>query len=226
MSENKNYELQLERIVFFSDAVFAIAITLLIIEIKVPHLEGERRGVEFLQAVLDLLPKFIGYFLSFFVIGAYWSGHHRIYGYIERWDYTLVRRNIVFLSAIAFIPFATAFLSDYFTQFVPLALYSLTLTAAGLLELYQWRYAVNNSLTSVAADSAIAGQLGWRALAVPLASVVVILVWLAAPRFATVGFALIPVLQRIIDRRYRAAAAAETEDRRPEPASENSSDIF
>ena len=117
--------MQLERIVFFSDAVFAIAITLLIIEVKVPHLEHAATSREFLNDLLKLTPNFIGYFFSFFVIGAYWVGHHRIYGMIVDWDYGLVWRNIYFLSAIAFMPFTTAFFSEYAGELVPIALYSI-----------------------------------------------------------------------------------------------------
>ena len=61
-------ELQFERIVFFSDAVFAIAITLLVIEIKVPHIEAGSPDGTFLGSVIQLIPKFVGFFLSFFVV--------------------------------------------------------------------------------------------------------------------------------------------------------------
>lgn len=101
MSERN--ELQLERIVFFSDAVFAIAITLLIIEIKVPQIPVEMPEHEVWPVLLELLPKVIGYLVSFLVIGAYWIGHHRIYGLVVRSDQGLLWRNLLFLMSIAFI---------------------------------------------------------------------------------------------------------------------------
>src|SRR5207237_5092652 len=107
---------QMERSVFFSDAVFAIAITLLIIQIKVPTIDHHAPDREFWLKLFDLYPKFFGYFFSFFVIGAYWVGHHRIYGHIVRWDYGLVWRNILFLLAIGFMSCATA----CFTEVWPL----------------------------------------------------------------------------------------------------------
>src|SRR5215211_7689421 len=93
--------LQLERIVFFSDAVFAIAITLLVIEIKVPQLEHAASSRDFAVALIRLIPSFVGYFFSFLVIGAYWVGHHKIYGQIVDWNYGLIWRNVFFLMAIA-----------------------------------------------------------------------------------------------------------------------------
>ncbi|MEP7075519.1 MAG: TMEM175 family protein [Acidobacteriota bacterium] len=121
-NKGEKHELQFERIVFFSDAVFAIAITLLIIEVKVPHLGHSATSREFLAELLKSAPNFVGYFFSFLVIGAYWVGHHRIYGMIVDWDYGLVWRNIYFLLAIAFMPFTTAFFSEYPGDFVPIAI--------------------------------------------------------------------------------------------------------
>src|SRR3954463_13492611 len=79
-------EFQLERLILFSDAVFAIAITLLVIEIKIPDKEflREHAGLSdatILHALSQLIPKFIGFFISFLLIGLYWSIHHRMFGF-------------------------------------------------------------------------------------------------------------------------------------------------
>ena len=75
-------QLQVERIIFFSDAVFAIAITLLVIEIKVPELHGTAGETELLRAIFHLLPKFMGFLVSFVIIGLYWTRHHFMFGYV------------------------------------------------------------------------------------------------------------------------------------------------
>jgi len=200
--------LQLERIVFFSDAVFAIAITLLIIEVKVPHLEHTATSREFLNELLKLTPNFIGYFFSFFVIGAYWVGHHRIYGMIVDWDYGLVWRNIYFLSAIAFMPFTTAFFSEYVGELVPIALYSITFAVAGLLEIFQFRYAYGKGFV----DAAIAGHdyshFVWRLSVLPLTGIAAIaMAALTRPIFAGMTFMLIPFAYRIIRAKFEKKAA-------------------
>ena len=84
-------EFELERLVFFSDAVFAIAITLLVVDIGVP---AEVPDPDVPGAILRLLPQFAPFALSFAVIGTYWAAHHRIFRFIERWDGGLVRWNL------------------------------------------------------------------------------------------------------------------------------------
>ena len=203
MENHKNSELQHERIVFFSDAVFAIAITLLIIEVKVPHLEHDASDREFWIALIKLIPNFFGYFFSFFVIGAYWVGHHRIYGHIVRWDYGLVWRNILFLMAIGFMPFSTAFFTEIFPpRFVPLALYALTFSAAGLLELWQWRYAVKKGLVDEELNPMLVSYFSWRMMSLPIVGVVAILIGLVNTWFSGFAFFMIPVIQRIINSRF------------------------
>jgi len=202
MTNHNNSKLQFDRIVFFSDAVFAIAITLLIIEIKVPHLEHSATDREFWIALAKLIPNFIGYFFSFFVIGAYWIGHHKIYGYIVRWNYGLVWRNVFFLMAIAFIPFSTAFFSEYFTRFVPLALYATSFAVAGLLEIWQWRYAAKNNLLDETANPSEISHISWRMAVMRTVGIVAILIGLINPVFAGFAFWLIAITNLIIKRRF------------------------
>jgi uncharacterized membrane protein len=203
MANHKNSELQLERIVFFSDAVFAIAITLLIIEIKVPHLDHSAPDRDYWLALLKLTPNFFGYFFSFFVIGAYWVGHHRIYGHIVRWDYGLIWRNILFLTAIGFMPFATAFFTEVFPpRFVPLVLYAATFSAAGLLELWQWRYAVKKGLIDDEMNPTLISYFSWRMTSLPIVGLAAILIGLINPIFAGFAFCLMPVAQKVINSRF------------------------
>ena len=90
---------QLERLILFTDAVFAIAITLLVIELKVPELE-HRTEHEALNALARLVPKFIGFLISFFIIAIYWTAHHRIFRFVRHLDARLIWLNLLFLLSI------------------------------------------------------------------------------------------------------------------------------
>jgi uncharacterized membrane protein len=131
MSAKSNDATQFERVVFFSDAVFAIAITLLVIEIHVPHI-AVRTDAGLGQALLELLPKYIGFIVSFFVIGRFWIGHHRLCGHLAKADDGLIGRNLLFLMLIAFGPFPTALLSEYPDSRVAVGVYAGWLILAGI----------------------------------------------------------------------------------------------
>src|SRR5215204_1150393 len=109
-------EFQLERMVLFSDAVFAIAITLLVIEIKIPEKAELEEGISnhsLLLALVHLIPKFLGFIISFMLIGIYWTVHHRMFGYVTSYTPKLLRLNLLFLFFIALMPFSTGFYSEY-----------------------------------------------------------------------------------------------------------------
>jgi len=136
--------LGLERLVFFSDAVIAIAITLLVLEIKVPEIEPGSTGSELTRQVLALWPKYLGFLTSFWVIAFYWLAHHRTFRFIRDYDAGLLRINLLVLFFIAFVPFPTALLFEYPAQWITVVLYAGTLAAIGLSMLWLWRYATHN----------------------------------------------------------------------------------
>jgi uncharacterized membrane protein len=121
---------ELDRIVFFSDAVFAIAITLLVLDIRVP--DG-LSPAELPAEVLGLWPKYLGYAISFLVLAVYWQAHHRVFKPIRGYDRTLVWLNFLFLMAVAFLPFPTSLLGEYGGQRVSVAVYAANAAAASLL---------------------------------------------------------------------------------------------
>jgi uncharacterized membrane protein len=137
-------ELGLERIVFFSDAVFAIAITLLALEIRLPESETVLTDSQLLQQLGGMWQRYLGYFLSFMVIGVFWMAHHRKFRLIKRYDNRLMLLNIVLLMVIAFIPFPTSLISEY-PGSVPTSVYAGTMIVGELLFLFIWWYASYNN---------------------------------------------------------------------------------
>lgn len=99
------------RLVFFSDAVYAIAITLLVIDLRLVG-SGELDSPALAQALWSMWPQLLSYVLSFLVIGSLWGSHHRKFRYINRYDGRLVWLNLLLLMVIAFIPFPTSVLAE------------------------------------------------------------------------------------------------------------------
>jgi uncharacterized membrane protein len=130
---NKSRDLfQLERLAFFSDAVFAIAITLLVIEVRLPEIEAFS-DASLRDALLSLVPKYIAFLVSFFVIGRFWIGHHMAFSHLKTCDDRLVWRNLFFLMTIAFMPFPTALISEYGGNRIAFSAYTLWLILSGFL---------------------------------------------------------------------------------------------
>jgi uncharacterized membrane protein len=89
------------RIEAFSDGVFAIAITLVVIEIGVPHLGDEPEGTTLVGALVERWPSYLGYVISFLVIGTVWANHHNRFRFIVRSNHILLFLNTLFLMWIA-----------------------------------------------------------------------------------------------------------------------------
>src|SRR6266700_2287276 len=93
----------LERLVFFSDAIFAIAITLLALDIRLPSLSPNVTDTDLFNQLLAIGPKYYSFSISFLAIGLYWLGHHRMVQYMARYDAILLLLNFLLLMCIAFI---------------------------------------------------------------------------------------------------------------------------
>lgn len=120
------------RIEAFSDGVFAIIVTLLVLELRVPQLAHEFTNKDALTALYNLLPKFFGFALSFLVVAIFWVNHHQLFHSLRVTDRTLMWYNNLLLFWLSFVPFPTAFLGEHLTGTVPVMLYGAVLTLAGL----------------------------------------------------------------------------------------------
>jgi TMEM175 potassium channel family protein len=133
------------RVEAFSDGVFAIAITLLVLEIRVPAPDATDNGRTLVAALRGLWPSYLGYVLSFVTIGIMWANHHSIFRYVRRADRYFMLINVMFLMCISFLPFPTGLLAKYLPEpggrTVAVATYSATLVVIALAYNALWWYA-------------------------------------------------------------------------------------
>ncbi|HTS45250.1 MAG TPA: TMEM175 family protein [Puia sp.] len=105
-------EVSTQRLEAFSDGVFAIATTLLILEIKIPD-HNDLLHQSLFRYLLKLWPKYFAYTFGFITIGIYWSNHHYIFKLYKRTNHIFNMMNVAFLMAISFLPFPTAIFGDH-----------------------------------------------------------------------------------------------------------------
>lgn len=211
MTENKHpkHDFLIERIAFFSDAVFAIAITLMAIEIHPPQInKGDTDAVAW-EKFKELLPEFLGLFVSFWLIGSAWLRHHQLFKYVDNFDIGFMTINLCLLFAIILFPFSTSFLFDsifhggitklqvYFYLGVPLA---------SNFVLYLMYKRVNKKHLKGAADTnfrkAVFGQ-GAMIFSFILAIFWVIVMPLKWHSFGYTFLALGPIMSVIYNKKFR-----------------------
>jgi uncharacterized membrane protein len=121
-----------DRLRSLSDGVFAIVITLLILEFKTPHLADPASGTELVRELAKLWPKLLSYLISFFMAGIYWVGHRNVFEAIQHSDRPLLWLNNVFLLGVSFLPFPAAILGQYDANPMALTIYGANLAAISL----------------------------------------------------------------------------------------------
>ena len=193
----------LERLIFFSDAVFAISITLLVIELKFPHLPYGASNHDFLQALAQMLPQFAGFVVSFFVVGAFWNGHHRAFTAAQHWSPRLVMPNLFLLLSVAGMPFFTALVSDYYGRLVPSAAYCAWLLFVAVCNLWNNSMAVAPPVAADDLDPEFAAMIRRRGWAVLLATLTALALCFVNPWLGQPGLLSIPVWRRVLDALHR-----------------------
>jgi uncharacterized membrane protein len=133
--------IDLDRIAFFSDGVFAIAITLLVLEIRLPEpIPGSHSSLS--NALLaELWPDLYSFLISFWFVGTLWIAHHRVFHYIRDYDRGLLLINLFFLMWIVLLPFSATLLSRYEDQQAAVIIYAAHVAVAELALAWVWRHA-------------------------------------------------------------------------------------
>jgi uncharacterized membrane protein len=190
------------RLEALSDGVYAIAITLLVLDIAVPAHSGK----DLLAAVIHEWPSYLAYMVSFSTIGASWLGHNVITEYLDHADAAFIRLNLLMLAFVAFLPFPTRLFADYIGKDQPervaATIYGIFLLLSSSLLWVLWRYAVRANLVRPdAADEEV--QLLTQRLTPGLGGYVVLIVLgLFVPVVAVIGYLGIALYYVIPFRRW------------------------
>ena len=210
-------EHRLERLAFFSDAVFAIAITLLIIEVHVPELPSGATDADWGRALYHLIPSFWAFALSFVVIGTLWILHHKTLSMMARFSGRLMWPNLLFLMSVAFLPFSTALLAEgskvgsgqSVLSPVPYVFYDASLLVAGLLKARLTRIALRPDLISSHVRPAQVQAERRQVLILPLATLLALGLAFVIPAWNNLAMFTIPLFRLLPYFKEQAEAAEE-----------------
>jgi uncharacterized membrane protein len=149
LARQRTYErdgVEFARTVAFTDGLFAIAITLLVVSLAVPTLSDAASVGELADKLNDDSSKFVSFAISFAVIGRYWLAHHAYFSALSKIDRGLIALNLLYLAFIAFLPFPTALLGAYFENPLSITIYAVNLAIVSGMEVVLFSYAQNHDL--------------------------------------------------------------------------------
>jgi uncharacterized membrane protein len=134
------------RTLTFTDGLFAIAMTLLVVDLAVPVLQHDSSVHELANKLNDDKERFVSFFISFAVIGRYWLAHHTYFSALARIDRALIGLNLVYLAFIAFLPFPTALLGEYFANPLSVTIYAVNVAIVSGMEVVLFGWAQRHDL--------------------------------------------------------------------------------
>lgn len=138
----------IERLAALSDGIFAVAMTLLVLDVRVPAEQAISSEHDLWRALVALSPRFLVYLMSFLTLGIFWNGQQVQFNHFVRGDRHLTWIHIAFLAAVSVTPFSTGLLETFIHLRVALAFYWLNIVLLGFVLYASWRYALRAGLLS------------------------------------------------------------------------------
>jgi uncharacterized membrane protein len=195
LSAEPGFVLHTHRIEALADGVFAIVMTLLVLDIDVPERPPAAGSGDLTGALLGLWPKLLCYVISFVTLGVYWVAHHLHFYSIKRADRVLLWINILFLMTIGLVPFSTALLGEHYRVPVAAAAYGANMMAVGLILQLQWWYATRGRrLVNPDLEEGFVRSVSHVILLGPAVYVVAVLLGWVSTTVALVLFLLVNVI--------------------------------
>ncbi len=187
--------LEKHRLEALSDGIFAFAMTLLVLDLKIPKISHDLMASGTLtHTLLGLWPKFLSYATSFLVLSLYWIAHHGYSHFVKRTDRWFLWLNLLFLMFIVLIPFSTDLLGDYHTEKIAVMIYGGNLVGMGIALYLQWWYATRcHHLVGESLEPELIQKGKMRILRGIVLYTCAVLIALKSPTVSLVLYVLIPI---------------------------------
>jgi len=214
--------LSTSRIEALTDGVFAVVMTLLVLDLKVPLVPGPEAAAELPSKLLELWPKLLSFALSFVIASIYWVGHHNQFHFIRRTDRVLLWINLLFMLCVALIPFSSGLLGDYPGQQIAVVVYGVNLICVGCVLYGHWWYATTaQGLVDHDIDPRVVRLAKRRILIAPVAYALAIILSSFGPALSLAIYLLVPVVYIVpggVDRHWRRSRVGQSTAPAPEPS--------
>jgi uncharacterized membrane protein len=139
---------KVDRLAAITDGVYAIVLTLLVLDLKVPEIPGSANNMELAADLIDQIPNFIAYFISFFVVAIFWMNHHRLFGSLKQCDEKTLLFNLSHILFVTLTPYTTSLIGHYEYDQIAVILFSANIGLASLSLILLYQY--------------VAGQTDWH----------------------------------------------------------------
>jgi len=187
------------RLEALTDGIFAIAMTILVLNIDVTTIADEVKRSGLAEALWGLAPEFYSYVLGFFLLGALWLVHNKQYRRIKQVDEGFVWVNLVGLIMICLVPFSASLISQYESDLTAVLFFHINLLLAGLSYLWQWLYIERQpDLVEKKISDKEFKKVLWRNLMLPGVALVAIIVSFFTPDWSSMAYLVIPILKRFV----------------------------
>ena len=192
----------LERISGLSEGLFAVAMTLIVLEIRVPDLGPTHSDAALWTGLVALGPRFLTYLLSFLTLGIFWSGQQTQLNYFARADRHLAWIHLGLLATVALLPFSTSLLADYIELRLALLVYWANIAAFGVFIYGSWAYATRAGLLKEDADAMVSAAIRRRMVGAQALYAVGAALWIFST-FLSIAFIVLVQLNFAIAPRVR-----------------------
>lgn len=188
------------RIETLVDGIFAIAMTLLVLELAMPQIGGYLSDIAIRQALYDLLPKFIAFLLSFILLALFWTINHRHFYQIKRVDSTLLWINVIWLLFIVMVPFSESLTGEYSKFTTPHVIFNLNMLGISLFLFLNWYYASKKGFIDENVDPARITSIKRINLAFILITLLALVLAFIIPGWSSMVYLLIFPVEYLIGR--------------------------
>ncbi len=193
-NEKLHFFIEPSRIQDLTDGIFAFSMTLLIVSVAMPEITGRATEQMLLSKLSDMVPTFLTFFMSFFLIAIFWELHHRQFQSIKKSNSTLVWINILMMLFIVMIPFTTNLIDDYDYLKVANIAFNVNMLLIGIMFYIQYAYSADHKLLDERISTKHIAEYKKRNSIIAIVSLIALIVGIFLPRYSSFIYLSIPII--------------------------------